>query len=1158
MNIWAFDLGIKSIGYAIRSQEDMLRPFDDVQSLIIPEEYGSTATARMRRRAYRTRLAHKAREAWLRKVFKEVGLGDAILEGRAVGKGAKGWDLMRNGDYRLEREFPPQSGSITKDGAPSDEKGARTAYCGALLRALLIAGPDAQRAMQGRELEPWQVFKALHSAIQKRGYDVELPWKRRSSKAESAERSKDDDEGKTAENAAAMQGILDGLPKGRQYPCFWECRQMGLWESGKPERFNLRQTHRAETTAHRIVERPDGEVAEEPAVFPRRAVEAELLELCASAEKLVPALAGKARYIAYGPTETAYASYIAAHAPPDVRKEMLKKAAGSLVPGKATDWRGALAQKIPTFENRVPSSCLLVSRFHAAKARARAVAGRVAEDSILPAEYVFLKKLKDFRFATATGSRGLTPDEIRAIFEERRAALLAGQVEDDESAAKLVVDSFRFTKSQLKKLIERLGGAGLLPEQDEIESPKLSGRSSYSRPLLRVLRSLLLSGLSPREFKRRLLARNGDDFRALTDSIRFGDDPSRGVVADDLSFLDQMGDTWERLFVPDARLDEAAKTAQSGDSAQRDALVRELIGGVLDPVVRHRLDTFHRLLKQLETRHGAPDRIAIEFVRDQFMRGDSDNAKKKRKAFSDFQKRRRDERIKALARLQGEGSRKDIQKVQLWEEQNGDCPFCGNPIGGPGVMPADATRAFDRAQLAHIVPESAGGPRTYLNLVVTCHICNSQQRERYHADWFRQDGLRWDGFVQRLKSYTRMSRFKKKLLAREDALEAAAMVERRTALQQTAWIAKLSQAVVCLHFGWPLNFAGDERRVIVVPGALTNQTARRNGLYRLLGSEEQQAARDEVLAKLKAEAEKLHESFEDRTAAWRTYFLAEEEADKKARSDDRHHALDAMVLSFIPTWATDPTKKYWRGLPKEADGAFFKRELERVVPRAIAMEHPTLEDGMYRDRGGKAVRRYTLKELGYTGQPEKFACKTAIKNAKCIVNPDIRRFVLDFLQQPRSEAEWRSFCRTACVTQNGPLVRRVTVEVSRDLVEFKPMSKDGRGGFRKGDRHQGYFIVLDSSQKPEIVPVFVHQSRESVAGGLPSKYAHVFGYFTSGSRIRISNSFTQGSRIIKAGDYILRTLKCKSRQADFENSAGVLYEAIGVPHLIRAGISLID
>ncbi len=39
-------------------------------------------------------------------------------------------------------------------------------------------------------LEPWQIYKALHSAIQRRGYDPDIPWKAKESRRRNRVRAK--------------------------------------------------------------------------------------------------------------------------------------------------------------------------------------------------------------------------------------------------------------------------------------------------------------------------------------------------------------------------------------------------------------------------------------------------------------------------------------------------------------------------------------------------------------------------------------------------------------------------------------------------------------------------------------------------------------------------------------------------------------------------------------------------------------------------------------------------------------------------------------------------------------------------------------------------------------------------------------------------------
>src|SRR5690349_20465786 len=68
--IWAFDLGKASIGEAVRRGTEFLHQ----ASLLIPQDFASTKPARDRRRMWRTRQAHKARERWLDHVWFAAGL----------------------------------------------------------------------------------------------------------------------------------------------------------------------------------------------------------------------------------------------------------------------------------------------------------------------------------------------------------------------------------------------------------------------------------------------------------------------------------------------------------------------------------------------------------------------------------------------------------------------------------------------------------------------------------------------------------------------------------------------------------------------------------------------------------------------------------------------------------------------------------------------------------------------------------------------------------------------------------------------------------------------------------------------------------------------------------------------------------------------------
>ena len=127
--VWAFDLGKGSIGEAVRCGDKFLHK----ASLLIPAEFAETKTAAGRRRMWRTRQAHKAREQWLDEVMRQAGI--EVLHGRNYDKMGK-WKVGEPADERLEREFA--------------EPGDPTCYTSCLLRIKLL---------RGEKLEPWQILQ---------------------------------------------------------------------------------------------------------------------------------------------------------------------------------------------------------------------------------------------------------------------------------------------------------------------------------------------------------------------------------------------------------------------------------------------------------------------------------------------------------------------------------------------------------------------------------------------------------------------------------------------------------------------------------------------------------------------------------------------------------------------------------------------------------------------------------------------------------------------------------------------------------------------------------------------------------------------------------------------------------------------------------------
>ena len=264
---------------------------------------------------------------------------------------------------------------------------------------------------------------------------------------------------------------------------------------------------------------------------------------------------------------------------------------------------------------------------------------------------------------------------------------------------------------------------------------------------------------------------------------------------------------------------------------------------------------------ELKEKFDEPENVVLEFVRADFM------GRKAKLEYSKFIKDRAAERAKAKKEAAEAGASESAAgfKLELLKAQQGICLYTGD-----GLAPTE----LDQYVIDHIVPRAKGGPDAAINYVLTTRRANDDKAGRTPYEWLSAT-QNWDAYVNRVRGRLTSLRHKKaQLLISPDA---ETLVDKYTALAETAWISKLAQAILDLYFGWRNgNDSQGRKRVIVVSGGLTGRIRRKFGLNRILNPDAKN----------------------------------EEEAEKKNRNDDRHHALDAMVISFIPGWARD-SKKSW-------------------------------------------------------------------------------------------------------------------------------------------------------------------------------------------------------------------------------------------------------
>jgi len=893
--IWAFDLGKASIGEAVRKGNEFLHK----ASLLIPANFAETKLAAGRRRMWRTRQAHKAREQWLDEVMRKAGIEP--LKGRQIERINGKWKEIAKGDPRLEREFP----------APGDN----TCYTSCLLRIKLLRWKEGDP-----KLEPWQVYKAFHSAIQRRGYG-NVPWaaKEAARQGTTPEELEKKEKADLEKKDPTYRAAVEAWPRFKKttdsrfhFPCYYDAAKMGLWNPENPDTLDERVSHQAVST--RKIRFDQADVQREIISLGNNAA-AQLDGLKNSFEKLkhdgwlvadkvsgqntktckkykdgkrvrrlkVPAKT-LGEFLCHGPGGKTYAAYdpktvkeleieVLEHPDPEQigKKKRLRR-------GSNLDWLGGTGQKIPRFDNRIIEKCALIPRLNVCRAGAKpGIYGdsQPDSDSLLHTEVAFLLKLKNVRVMCASNVRPLTAKQIQQLFERKKDELSHLCLKrDDSKYAEKIADGFSFGKKKWADVGKEIN-FGFKPyvNHEEIEPPKCVGRSRFSRPALKIVRELILSGEAPSVFHARLLGQKKDlllklgtkikeDGRFVVRPLAIYEDSKdeavtaansiKGVFVSELEFLKKMRkagatqDSWDDIFIPNEKLDGLVLRIQSeinpaNQRQKQNEAIYELIGSQNDPIVRHRLKFFWERLQALgklpgpdEKPIGEPSRIILEFAREDFL------GKKAKKRWQDFNKAKKEQNAQASAQATNE---REQLKIKLWQDQGGECVY-GRPIKvtkdakcvyTERGLPSPGTNDFDNLEIDHIVPRDMGGPNAYVNYVLTFReVANQQKRDRIPYVWFSQDRSgELGGYIKFVQSKKEsLGRKKVALLTRPDAAE---LVEQYTALAQTAWIARLAQTIVRLHFGWPLDHQKGEERVLTLTGGQTAQFRREFRLNSLLG-----------------------------------------------------------------------------------------------------------------------------------------------------------------------------------------------------------------------------------------------------------------------------------------------------------------------------------
>jgi CRISPR-associated endonuclease Csn1 len=276
-----------------------------------------------------------------------------------------------------------------------------------------------------------------------------------------------------------------------------------------------------------------------------------------------------------------------------------------------------------------------------------------------------------------------------------------------------------------------------------------------------------------------------------------------------------------------------------------DAVIdRSLVGS---PIARKALIEAVKQVKAIIEKYDVPDAIHIELARDV-----GKGIEERREIEDGIEKRNveKDRLRRELCELLGieRASADELLRFELWKQQNGKCVY-----SDAAISPAQLRATDNSVQVDHILPWSRFGDDGFHNKTLCTAKANQEKRGRTPYEWYSQEksDADWDAYEARVKTLSALKGFKRRNYLLKDAASAEERFRSRN-LNDTRWTCRL--LAECLKQLFCKNEGS--RRVFTRPGALTDRMRR----------------------------------------GWGLQWIKKNEKGERI-TDDRHHALDAVVVA---------------------------------------------------------------------------------------------------------------------------------------------------------------------------------------------------------------------------------------------------------------------
>lgn len=485
---------------------------------------------------------------------------------------------------------------------------------------------------------------------------------------------------------------------------------------------------------------------------------------------------------------------------------------------------------------------------------------------------------------------------------------------------------------------------------------------------------------------------------------------------------------------------------------------------IKNPVVQRSL---REAVKQFETLvhtfKARPGRIIVELARDVGKsareRDEITKGIKNRTA----EKKQHCEELRELVGLDRDPNEEELQRYELWKEQNYRCIYTDEEISPNDIL-------SESSQVDHVLPRSRSQDNSYANKVLCLTSANQNKGQRTPWEWQGLNNKWWNAYEARVNSLS-VKRYKKNLLRMRNFDERArGFVER--SLNDTKYASRVLlsllqevyEEVEAPDAANPENLSNMKRRIFARPGAVTAILRRAWGLGGL-----------------------------------------------KDRGDDRHHALDALICAAAPSeWLLNQLTRRYQDIEKENWGRWtpsvpppwdgFREDAKAAYENVFVSRSE-------KRRGRGAGHNDTFYRLGSVD-----GVKTSFerKNVHDLTKKDLSRLKdADTGNKPVAIELWRWF-------DDGKPKDKPPKSPNGDIIKKVYLERSGLSGFELNGGHVDnsgqvrvdVFSLPNKRNKDEfyLVPIYRHRVMNKKAWPKPPNLA-IVGAKRESDWVRVDDTF---------------------------------------------------